>query len=162
MESLFINMFFSACFSMYFVYVSVCVSLAPSTLSAPPNSDFSLQQIIFVHKLYLLSFMWYFFLQIVFLRVKLILSQIIKKGDGGGGVFFMQTVNGIQYCLSIENVHCLFPCYFCSLHLSVQNHNKDLAVSFFGVAFCTCAFPQCTVLNCFLMSPSSLPPRKNI
>lgn len=71
----------------------------------------------------------------------------------------MQTLNGIQYCQSIKNVHCLLPCYFCSLHL-VQNHNKNLAFSFFGVAFCTCAFPQCTVLNYLLMSPSSLPPRK--
>lgn len=56
----------STCFSVHVsvcvsVYVSVCVSLASSTLSAPPNPDFSLHQIIFVHKFYLLSFMWYFF-----------------------------------------------------------------------------------------------------
>lgn len=85
---------------------------------------------------------------------------MIKKGDGEGGVFFMQTVNDMQYCQSIENVHCLLPCYFCSLHLGVQKRNKDLAISFFGVAFYTCAFSQCAVLNYLPMSPSSLPPRK--
>lgn len=72
----------------------------------------------------------------------------------------MWTVDGIQYCQSIENVQCLLPCYFCSLHLGVKNHNMDLAISFFGVAFSTCAFPQCIVLNYLPVSPSSLPPRK--
>lgn len=86
--------------------------------------------------------------------------QIIKKVDEGGGVFFMWTVDGIQFCQSIENIQCLLPCYFCSLHLGVKNHNMDLAISFFGVAFSTCAFPQCIVLNYLPVSPSSLPPRK--
>lgn len=98
------------------------------------------------------------YVQPVFLRVKSILSQIIKIGVGG--VLFMQTVDGIQYCQSIENVDCLLPCYFCFLYLGVQNHNKDLAISFFGVAFCSCTFPQCTELNHLPMSPSSFIPRK--
>lgn len=72
----------------------------------------------------------------------------------------MQTVNGIQYCQSIENVHCLLPCHFCSLHLGVQNHTKGLAISFFGGTFCNCSLPQCTVFNYLPVIILSLPPIK--
>lgn len=100
-------------------------------------------------------------MQLVFLSVKSILSLTdYQKGWWGRRVFFMQTVDGVQYFQSLENIHCLLPYCFCSLHLGVKNHNKDLATSFFGVAFCTCAFPQCTVLNYLPMSRPSLPPRK--
>jgi len=74
----------------------------------------------------------------------------------------MQTFHGMQYCLSIENIHCVLPCYFCSLHLGVQNHNRDPAINCFGADFCMYAFAQCTALNYLSTNPSSLPPRRNI
>ena len=103
-------------------------------------------------------FMWYLTGSLSFYELNQYYSLQINKFLGF--FWFMQTVLGMQYCLSIENIHCLLWCYFCFLHLGVQNHNKDPAINCFGAAFCTRAFAQRTVLNYLSMSPSSLPPRR--
>lgn len=137
---------------------SMCFSVTLVMLNAPPNSHFSLQWILSIQKFYLLSFLSYLTCNLSFYELNQYYHlQINKNGFFG----FMQTVHGMQYCLSIENIHCLLPCYFCSLHL-VQIQNKDPAVKCFGTAFCTCAFAQCTVLDYLSMNPWSLPPRRNI
>lgn len=70
----------------------------------------------------------------------------------------------MQVCKTVYllRIFSFLPCYFCSLHLGVQNYNKDPAIKCFDTAFCTCAFTECTVLNYLSMIPSSLPSRKNI